>query len=255
MLLIICLVGLMLLIFVYGHMIIDWIIAWIFLRHSLIRFNKRPIRILLVRHGQSEGNVDPGILTTKPDHELILTSLGEQQAMEAGKKIVKLINNESLYVYLSPYRRGLQTWEGIYKSLEDSQIITIRQDPRLREQEFGNFTDLSIRDNEVAERQRVGRFFYRFRTGESGADVYDRVSLFLDMIFHEMDNGYHDKTQNILIVSHEVFIRLLLMRYFRMTVDEHMNIQRFDNGELVILEKNNGIYTMKNQLSLPTKTS
>jgi broad specificity phosphatase PhoE len=100
-----------------------------------------------------------------------------------------------------------------------------------------------------AKWQRVGRFFYRLRTGDSGADVYDRVSL-----FHEMDNGHHDATQNILIVSHEVFIRLLIMRYFRMTVEEHLNIPLFKNCEVVVLERYNGNYTMTDKIHPSTKS-
>jgi broad specificity phosphatase PhoE len=103
----------------------------------------------------SENNFLIVILTMKPDHELVLTSVGEQQALEAGKEIFELTNDESVYVYLSPYRRGLQILEGIHKSLKQSQIITVRQDPRLREQEFGNFADLSIRESEVAASRQI----------------------------------------------------------------------------------------------------
>ncbi len=35
---------------------------------------------------------------------------------------------------------------------------------------------------EKAERLRFGRFYYRFPDGESGADVYDRLTLFEDHV-------------------------------------------------------------------------
>lgn len=43
--------------------------------------------------------------------------------------------------------------------------------------------DISMQDaegkqREKAERLRFGRFFYRFPNGESGADVYDRMTIF-----------------------------------------------------------------------------
>ena len=38
------------------------------------------------------------------------------------------------------------------------------------------------------ERDEVGKFYYRFENGESGADVYDRVSLFYDTLYREMDS-------------------------------------------------------------------
>ena len=42
-----------------------------------------PERIILMRHGQSEANVDHSILATKPDNLIELTSRGRAQAMAA----------------------------------------------------------------------------------------------------------------------------------------------------------------------------
>ncbi|CAI7834538.1 unnamed protein product [Closterium sp. NIES-54] len=57
-------------------------------RESLLR---RPTRIILVRHGQSEGNLDEGIYTRIADSRVSLTPLGFEQAVECGKQIRKLI--------------------------------------------------------------------------------------------------------------------------------------------------------------------
>ncbi len=38
--------------------------------------------------------------------------------------------------------------------------------------------DTEGKAREKAERLRFGRFFYRFPNGESGADVYDRMTIF-----------------------------------------------------------------------------
>ena len=78
----------------------------------------RPHRIVLVRHGESESNVDESVYTRTPDAHISLTQLGTQQAVEVGKKLKQeVINdpNESIYVYLSPYLRSKQTYEGISK--------------------------------------------------------------------------------------------------------------------------------------------
>lgn len=40
--------------------------------------------------------------------------------------------------------------------------------------------DGESKQREKAERLRFGRFFYRFPHGESGADVYDRMTIFED---------------------------------------------------------------------------
>ena len=43
----------------------------------------KPKRIILIRHGESEGNLDKGVYAQKPDYSLLLTELGHRQAQEA----------------------------------------------------------------------------------------------------------------------------------------------------------------------------
>lgn len=57
-------------------------------------------------------------------------------------------------------------------------LLGVQEDVQLREQDFGNFQDIEGKKREKAERMRFGRFFYRFPNGESGADVYDRITNF-----------------------------------------------------------------------------
>ena len=189
------------------------------------------------------------------DHQIELTETGHQQALEAGRKLRSFVGKESLYVYMSPYRRSKQTWANIRKAFLPSQILTEREDPRIREQEFGNLADMATQPKVFAERDQLGHFFYRFSCGESGADVYDRVSLFLDTLFREMDNGHHDPTQNIVIVSHELFMRLFLMRYFRWSVQDVETFPSFQNCEICELTKVDGVYTLDGLTKPPTKSS
>lgn len=100
----------------------------------------------------------------------------------------------------------------------------------------GNLQDLSTRESVVAERQKIGRFFYRFQGGESGADVYDRVSSFMDSLFREMSNCLMPNN-NICIVSHGLFMRLFLMRFYRWSVEKFHTLENFDNCGCCILER------------------
>ena len=45
------------------------------------------------------------------------------------------------------------------------------------------------KQREKAERLRFGRFFYRFPNGESGADVYDRMTIFEDHMVRDINAG------------------------------------------------------------------
>lgn len=213
--------------------------------------------ILVRRHCCNRSSSSPhlALYSRVADHQIELTDKGHAQALEAGKQLRAIIGKESMYVYMSPYRRSKQTWLNIRKAFSPLQIITEREDPRIREQEFGNLADLETQPKAFAQRDQLGHFFYRFSCGESGADVYDRVSLFLDTLFREMDNGHHDPTQNIVIVSHELFMRLFLMRYFRWSVTEVEALKSFHNCEICQLTKIDGVYTLDGRTKPPTKSS
>lgn len=64
----------------------------------LCRKKKAPMpkRLILVRHGESEGNMDPLLYCHVPDNAMHLTELGFEQAVAAGKSIKNIIGNESL---------------------------------------------------------------------------------------------------------------------------------------------------------------
>jgi len=111
---------------------------------------------------------------------------------------------------------------------------TVREEPRLREQDWGNFQDpMEIRKN-MEERKRFGSFYYRFKNGESGSDVYDRVTDFLGSMNREMK--FSSCSDNFVVVSHGITIRAFLMRYFQWTVQEFHDLWNFENCQLAILE-------------------
>mmetsp|Transcript_21803 Transcript_21803/g.88803 ORF Transcript_21803/g.88803 Transcript_21803/m.88803 type:complete len:334 (+) Transcript_21803:82-1083(+) len=183
----------------------------------------RPKRIILVRHGQSIGNVDKEVYKTIPDNKLSLTTRGYEQALEAGKKLKATVQDETTLFFTSPYVRTKQTLQGILVGGDfDESKISVREDSRLREQEFGNFQDPRDWERVADERRRVGRFWYRIPEGESGADVYDRVTIFLQTLYREMDavRPKNQPLENIVIVSHGLAIRLFCMRYLHWTVEE-----------------------------------
>ena len=76
-----------------------------------------PKRIILLRHGESEANVDHEVYAQVPDWKITLTDAGIAQAREAGRKIAGLIGGESFGVFSSPYLRTLQTKEAMLEGM------------------------------------------------------------------------------------------------------------------------------------------
>ena len=148
-----------------------------------------PKRIILIRHGESQGNLNSATYTTTPDYKVPLTEEGLIQARNAGIKLHRLLSNDGtnphwrVYFYVSPYDRARSTLREIGRAFSKKRIIGVREECRIREQDFGNF-QVEERMKVVKEtRERFGRFFYRFPEGESAADVYDRVSSEFFVIF------------------------------------------------------------------------
>ncbi|MEV5884954.1 histidine phosphatase family protein [Streptomyces sp. NPDC052020] len=190
----------------------------------------RPRRIVLVRHGESTGNADASVYEREPDHALALTERGRRQAEEAGRTLRGIFGRERVSVYVSPYRR---THETLRAFRLDPALIRVREEPRLREQDWGNWQKREDVRLEQAYRDAYGHFFYRFSQGESGADVYDRVGGFLESLWRSFEAPDHPP--NVLLVTHGLAMRLFCMRWFHWTVAEFESLVNPGNGEFRML--------------------
>ncbi|MBK9593381.1 MAG: histidine phosphatase family protein [Crocinitomicaceae bacterium] len=206
----------------------------------------KPHRIILVRHGESEGNIDKSIYGVKPDYTLELTADGRKQAFEAGQKISEIVKNESMFFYVSPMWRTRSTFEEIAKSLNRSKI-EYREEPRIREQEWGHLRTIEEGKKVEEIRDAYGTFYFRIPDGESAADVYDRISDFFGTLHRDFRKDNY--SQNAIIVTHGMAIRLFLMKWFHWTVEEFELLANPKNCEIVILEQDlNGKFRLKSDV-------
>jgi broad specificity phosphatase PhoE len=196
-----------------------------------------PKRLVLIRHGQSVANVDDTEYERTPDWKIALTPKGEAQASDAGARLSALVQAEPVYLYVSPYRRAQQTLRHARTHLNEAAIIGEREDPRLREQDMGNYQSSDGMKDQWRERDEFGRFFYRFPNGENGADVCDRVSSFLDSAFRERSVSSHPADTNVVVVSHGLMIRLFIKRWFHFTVETFEQMRNPPNAGFIVLER------------------
>ena len=170
-----------------------------------------PKRIILLRHGESEANVDHEVYAKIPDWKIALTDTGVAQAREAGRKIAGLIGGESFGVFSSPYVRTEQTKKAMLKGMGRTPVFDY-QDPELREQEYGNMPPTDVNYARHRARKEFGMFFYRFAEGESCADVYDRMAIFMNTLFRRFERA--DCPDNVILVSHGLAIKCFLARWY-----------------------------------------
>lgn len=200
------------------------------------------MRIYLVRHGQSEANVDKRILRTRPDHAIGLSAAGVEQAKECAEFLTRNVNSEWVRlrkhrIWHSPYLRAIQTAEAIEKEMRISVISVDRREHILiGEQQFGLFDGLfdgkDYTDNEIAAKypdewehyQRhanfEGVFWARTPLGESRFDVAQRVHQAFGTFQRDADR--HD-IKDLIIVAHGVVIRAFVMMWC------HKSVAWFEN--------------------------
>ncbi|CAB9531099.1 mutase-like protein [Seminavis robusta] len=200
-------------------------------------------RIICVRHGESLGNVDDKTYGRIADWKIPLSDLGREEARDAGRRLAKLLGPDQRFVvYHSPYKRATETCYEMLKALPaDAVIGSIREEPRIVEQQFGNFQNYEEIQNFRDERVKFGRFFYRFPSGEAGMDVYSRVTSFISTINRDASllrqEGYDMDKVNVLIVTHGLTLRLFLMRWFQISVEEFEDMYNPDNGFMAVMER------------------
>jgi broad specificity phosphatase PhoE len=181
-------------------------------------------RLLLVRHGESEGNRD----RTFTQHvDVPLTPTGRAQARAAADRIAPRYAPSRLIA--SPYARARQTGEIIAAVLG----VTVELEPALREQSFGIFAgqpyDALVGDAAYHDRPR---WQWRPQGGESLIDVYERVVPAFERIAAGAGDG------DVVIVSHGG-VMLALCAY---VTGSWESLTVTPNAGIVVVERRNGRY-------------
>ena len=194
--------------------------------------------LLLLRHGQSFGNVANDASRIVPverldiaerDMDVPLSDLGVEQAKSFGVWLGEQSANASPDVVVSsPYVRAVDTARHVVDTA--GLDIEIARDERLREREFG-ILDLLTHQGivaqypaEAARRKHIGKFYYRPPGGESWVDVALRLRSLRDSLVRE----YADR--RVLVVTHEVPI--IITRYLLERLDETTALELSKSGQL-----------------------
>ncbi|MFC4024025.1 histidine phosphatase family protein [Oceanobacillus longus] len=194
--------------------------------------------IYLIRHGESEHNIDLAIMEHIHDSEHHLTELGEKQA-EATADFLKNLVTRDTVIYSSPYKRTMQTAEAIQSKLPEN--VPIYENPLIREWELGNLLNISNRTPQLKkEYKSAGHFYYRYPNGESMADVYLRATIFSSTFLQRIRD--QKRYEDVLIVTHSAFMQAFLTFMMQWPIDNNAKHQPFDNASVIAIDEINGDY-------------
>lgn len=175
-----------------------------------------PVELLLVRHGESLGNVArvrakaegaPVMDIEQRDADVALTDLGRRQSAALGRWLSALpADRRPEAVWSSPYRRTADT---AAIALDVAGLdLPVRTDERLRDREMGildRLTGAGIAEQHPDEGDRWrwhGKFYYRPPGGEAWTDVALRVRSVL------ADLDRFEDGRRVLVVCHDAVVYL-----------------------------------------------
>lgn len=189
----------------------------------------RPIRLLMIRHGESVGNVDPAIYNSTPDHAITLTESGQRMADQAGKELSKhltKVGSKRVKMLVSPFLRTRETASHVLRGCKHQINAGVAESALLVEQDWGLFEGSGMahsqskypKEFERMKRMRAhqGSFYARMPHGESFFDVCIRVQGLFSRILFEFNNE-ENPIDTFVIVSHGVTIRALVMMWCQFT--------------------------------------
>lgn len=163
-------------------------------------------KVYFVRHGQTIWNVEDKICGST---DIELTELGHEQAIITGKKILEqnIDVDEILY---SPLIRAKDT----ALHISDITGIPAREEPRLKEQNFGRFEATSPRNSDeftAAKKQ----FICCYDGGESMFRLAQRIYNLLDELKVEADS------KTYMLVAHNGIARVVNSYFHEMSNEEY----------------------------------
>lgn len=187
-----------------------------------------PSILWAIRHGESAANAAAAIAEKshenryrfdQRDADVPLSPTGEGQADALGAWFGAGHAHALPDVILaSPYLRARQTAQRIVQGCGAEKPIPIIIDERLREKELGILDGLTpdgiaaLYPDHAAQKNLLGKFYYRAPGGENWCDVIQRVRAILDRI------SLHYPNKRVMIVAHEVVI--FSLRYVLENMDE-----------------------------------
>lgn len=206
------------------------------------------MRILLVRHGESEGNVDRTLTTRLPDHAVPLSERGLAQARGAGRFLAEWFRlladgpPAHIRIWTSPYRRTRQTAQAVGRCLEGYHC-DLREHINLCEQQFGLFDGIPDAElprrfpNEHAHYARCeaheGRFWARMPLGESRFDVAIRIHQVFGTFLRDADRfGIRD----LVVICHGVSLRAFVMQWMHLSPEWFDREPNPGNGWIRLIE-------------------
>jgi len=209
-------------------------------------YSHMPIKLILIRHGESDGNVQRKFCGFK---DVCLTKKGIWQAERLAYRLKGLSVDA---VYCSDLKRACHTAEIIFRD----RGIDIVTNPKFREMNFGIWEGYTF--EEVKSKYGYGDEFnlwleninekINILQGESLVDLNNRVMTELDKIFKKHQKTNKDDT--IAIICHGGTVRVILCNVLNLELKYMYRIEQYPTAlNIIDYYDNRGFISLLNDTS------
>ncbi len=173
-------------------------------------------RILVIRHAESDEDINPNLHGEVTDEEISLTDKGTEEAFEIAQAVRRrTANYKSLRIYSSPSRRAREMASIIRRTIDFSGIEHFHE-PSIRNLDWGNTTPENVKGIE-RERYRVGVLRYKFPGGDHCPTYVRRIGFFVQRL---LDLKYKEDPEVAIIVTHGFALRIIAKFLLEMSDDD-----------------------------------
>jgi broad specificity phosphatase PhoE len=221
------------------------------------------MRILLVRHAESEGNVNERAYVEKGDHKVEITEKGWGQAFALGAFLRDYYQRTGTQrwprMYISPYMRPKQTMSGAMAGGLSGLFPgdpKVREDLRLMEKHYGAQNVLEFLEGDEQTKWLAGmlRQIYdrtadvdpytsRRLFGDSSKDTMMSVKSLIDgTLRNDMEGipGVQEPCEDFILWVHGAVIKDFLMSWFHLPMAARDDVPSPGNCDVVVIEGSRG---------------
>jgi broad specificity phosphatase PhoE len=178
--------------------------------------------LLLIRHGQTDWNVERRVMGDKP---IPLNITGKAQARALAKKL-KDVHVSA--VFTSPVMRAIQTSRPL---LTGRQSVALYEDEGLKEINYGDWTGRTFSEIEELPKYFIDPLSIDIPNGEKIPDVQSRIVSSIEAMRSRYPEG------RVAAISHADPIKLAVMKYLGIALNDMYKL-RIDNGSVTVVHFN-----------------
>ena len=185
------------------------------------------MKIYLIRHGESLANLGLVSADFSMDNQNSLSKKGEDQI----RAIIPAFQNCNIVrIFSSPMKRAVKSAEILQSGLINAPKIMI--DNRLKEIDYGIYTDNRDNPENIAKQQIAGDQEISFGGGENIREILER---FLDFL---VDTYKENQNSEIIVFSHGRLLSIVSKKIGEIC-QKKIKKSQIDNASIIEVELNN----------------